>query len=350
MDADVATNADFTIAATNRSLSEAEDGVNYNPSGVSHATFGTDSDMNDNYPSEIEGLIVVRDDLTFQNNARVRGSVIAGDDISSNGGSPGSRLPARRLYSPPPGLLGHFPKTVSRPLSVRKARLASKPPGVRCQAHYTSPDNAWLVLTPVTCHPVTYSPLHRRPLLDLLDCYRHAFPAEVGCRRSDRRAWSRPTPIASSGPAGRGTSRGRPGSCRPTDHAACSTHHRKLDRWLQLGGHADGQTRNRGSRPPRSPRGVRHDGLRLRADRRRLLPFDLDVHQIPARYDAAGRLIEDAHEHHDVRFLLVARAGQELATSDESHEVRWFTSDEVLRLTDEESVLRMLHKAARILN
>ena len=81
-----------------------------------------------------------------------------------------------------------------------------------------------------------------------------------------------------------------------------------------------------------------------------LLPLDLDVHLIPARYDAAGRQIEDAHEHHDVRFLLVAQPGQEVAASDESHEIRWFTTEEVLRLTDEESVLRMLYKAAELID
>jgi len=80
-----------------------------------------------------------------------------------------------------------------------------------------------------------------------------------------------------------------------------------------------------------------------------LLPLDLDVHQIPARFDAAGNMIEDAHEHHDVRFLLVAHPGQEIAVSDESHELGWFTSEEVLRL-NEESVLRMLYKAAAILD
>jgi hypothetical protein len=78
------------------------------------------------------------------------------------------------------------------------------------------------------------------------------------------------------------------------------------------------------------------------------MPLDLDVHDIPARYDAAGQLIEDAHEHHDVRFLLVARAGQSIHVSDESHEVAWFTTEEVLRVTDEESVLRMLYKAAAL--
>jgi hypothetical protein len=74
-----------------------------------------------------------------------------------------------------------------------------------------------------------------------------------------------------------------------------------------------------------------------------LLPLDVDVHLIPPHCDAAGNEIEDAHEHHDIRFLLVARHEQ-VTVSDESHDLRWFTPDEVAQVTAEESVLRMLRK------
>jgi 8-oxo-dGTP pyrophosphatase MutT (NUDIX family) len=127
-------------------------------------------------------------------------------------------------------------------------------------------------------------------------------------------------------------------------------HHRKLDRWLQLGGHADGQPHVElvALREAREESGMTHfDLLPIHGS---LLPLDLDVHEIPARYDAHGQLVEDAHEHHDVRFLLVAHAGQPIRASDESHDVAWFTADEVLRVTDEPSILRMLYKAAELLD
>ena len=65
------------------------------------------------------------------------------------------------------------------------------------------------------------------------------------------------------------------------------THHRKLDRWLQLGGHADGQwhVEEVALREAREESGLTRfdivpiDGV--------LMPFDVDVHEIPARYDAA---------------------------------------------------------------
>jgi hypothetical protein len=79
------------------------------------------------------------------------------------------------------------------------------------------------------------------------------------------------------------------------------------------------------------------------------MPFDVDVHRIPARYDAQGRLVEDAHEHHDVRFLLLARS-ETITVSDESHEIAWCTAEEVRARAGEESVLRMLEKALALLD
>ena len=60
VDADTAANADFSLGATNRTLSEKENGVNFNPSGTAHDDFGQDADTNDIYPSEIRGLIAIR--------------------------------------------------------------------------------------------------------------------------------------------------------------------------------------------------------------------------------------------------------------------------------------------------
>jgi hypothetical protein len=80
------------------------------------------------------------------------------------------------------------------------------------------------------------------------------------------------------------------------------------------------------------------------------MPFDVDVHEIPERRDEQGNLIEDAHEHYDVRFLLVARSDEVIRVSDESHDVAWFTPDEVRERTDEESVIRMLTKALDLLS
>jgi 8-oxo-dGTP pyrophosphatase MutT (NUDIX family) len=185
--------------------------------------------------------------------------------------------------------------------------------------------------------------MHRRPLLEMLARYRRVFPGEadvvdrvcqlVECHPRCFERECRPGHIT-----------GAAWILAPDRRRCLLAHHRKLGRWLQLGGHADGQwqVEHVALREAREESGmhcfefVPIDGV--------LIPFDVDVHQIPPRFDARGQLIEDAHEHHDVRFLLIAHPGQELCASDESHDIGWFTPDEVLELTDEESVLRMLHK------
>ena len=110
------------------------------------------------------------------------------------------------------------------------------------------------------------------------------------------------------------------------------THHRKLERWLQLGGHSDGDP---------DPLAValrearEESGLPVRALDEAI--FDLDVHLIPARG------LEAAHLHFDVRLLIVAEHDR-FRKNDESHALEWVPVDGISALTEEESVLRMARK------
>lgn len=90
------------------------------------------------------------------------------------------------------------------------------------------------------------------------------------------------------------------------------THHRKLDRWLQLGGHADGD------------RDLAAVALREAEEESGLvdlvvLPeiFDLDRHWIPERADVPG------HWHYDVRYVVRTTGSEDFAVSDESHALAW---------------------------
>ena len=121
------------------------------------------------------------------------------------------------------------------------------------------------------------------------------------------------------------------------------THHRKLGRWLQLGGHVDGEPRVElaALREAQEESGM----VRFRFvpwSGGELVPLDLDVHTIPARRD------EPAHLHWDVRFLLQAEPGQQVVCSPESNELRWFTADELAQVTEEDSVRRLGAKAASL--
>jgi 8-oxo-dGTP pyrophosphatase MutT (NUDIX family) len=114
------------------------------------------------------------------------------------------------------------------------------------------------------------------------------------------------------------------------------THHRKLDRWLQLGGHADGDPDLLAValREAREEAGLAH--LRPLG----VAPFDVDRHRIPAR----GTVEE--HWHYDLRFLIEAHPAEPLVASDESHAVAWVPLCEVERLNPSESMLRMVRKTS----
>jgi len=113
-------------------------------------------------------------------------------------------------------------------------------------------------------------------------------------------------------------------------------HHRNLDRWLQFGGHCDGDEDivRVACREAAEESGI--DGLIL-ASRK---PFDLDIHPIPENQKRQ----EPAHLHFDVRFVLIAPENAEGRVSEESHALQWFTPREMLRLPLDEGLQRLTAK------
>ena len=112
------------------------------------------------------------------------------------------------------------------------------------------------------------------------------------------------------------------------------THHRKLDRWLQLGGHADGD------------RDLAAVALREAEEESGLtdlvvMPeiFDLDRHWIPERGDVPG------HWHYDVRYVVRVTGSEDFAVSDESHALAWRPIDALLTEPGiDPSIVRMATK------
>jgi len=119
-----------------------------------------------------------------------------------------------------------------------------------------------------------------------------------------------------------------------SEERALLTHHAKLDRWLQLGGHTDGDA----NLPAAAWReGTEESGINgIELDP---TPFDLDIHSIPARG------VEPEHLHLDVRFLGRAPRGAVEVVSEESIELGWFRPSEVAELNTDPSVVRLFDLA-----
>jgi 8-oxo-dGTP pyrophosphatase MutT (NUDIX family) len=117
-------------------------------------------------------------------------------------------------------------------------------------------------------------------------------------------------------------------------------HHAKLDRWLQCGGHSDGDpdTAAVALREAREESGMERFEFAQR-DSAGPLIFDVDVHVFPARR------AEPAHLHHDVRYLLIAAPDQVPRVSSESNALRWFPVELEHPELAHESLARLVRKA-----
>lgn len=123
----------------------------------------------------------------------------------------------------------------------------------------------------------------------------------------------------------------------PDRKSALLTHHRKLNRWVQLGGHCEGDAdvlatalREAKEESGISDFEVLKDGL-----------FDIDIHEIPERPG------EPKHEHFDLRFLFQSKTW-DFVMSDESHDLKWIPLNEIASYAPDSSVLRLLKKSLEI--
>ncbi len=110
-------------------------------------------------------------------------------------------------------------------------------------------------------------------------------------------------------------------------------HHRKLDRWLQPGGHADGDA------------DLPRVALREATEETGLVdlvvaeaPFDLDAHRIPARGP------EPEHWHYDVRFLVRATGSEQFQANHESRAMAW---RDIAEVADDAGIDASIRRMAR---
>ncbi len=113
------------------------------------------------------------------------------------------------------------------------------------------------------------------------------------------------------------------------------THHKKIGKWLQLGGHSDGEEDllKVSQREAKEESGINNFIILSKEI------FDMDIHEIPS----IGS--EPKHLHYDIRFLLEADPNIEpIVVSDESYDVAWIKLDDIHQLNSEDSIKRMVNK------
>lgn len=114
--------------------------------------------------------------------------------------------------------------------------------------------------------------------------------------------------------------------------------HAKLRRWLQPGGHADGDHELAGVALKEATEETGIDGLEV------VLPaVDVDIHAVD-HGDALGE-----HLHLDVRFLVLAPPGAVVTANHESLGQRWVRFDDLGAGTDEEGIVRLARAGRAVL-
>ena len=115
---------------------------------------------------------------------------------------------------------------------------------------------------------------------------------------------------------------------------ALLVYHKKLDKWLQPGGHCEDEdsvleTAWREATEETGIESIRPLDSRI---------FDVDVHPIPARGSEPG------HLHYDVRYLFQADSRQKIIVSPESRAVEWLLMNQILERSPHESIRRLVEK------
>lgn len=179
--------------------------------------------------------------------------------------------------------------------------------------------------------------MHRNKLIELLEDYQQRFPNEKAiCSefldfvKSNENCFDRELEI--------GHITASAFLLNPSKDKILLTHHKKLNMWLQPGGHADGESDV-------------HNVAFSEAEEESGLPdlqildqsiLDIDIHDIPARKT------EPAHKHYDLRLIIHSPNSEDYIVSDESHDLAWADLAKLEKWTTEHSILRMRDKYLKL--
>jgi len=128
------------------------------------------------------------------------------------------------------------------------------------------------------------------------------------------------------------------GSCfllDPSHGKILLLHHKKLEKWLQMGGHCDGECEMAqvALREAEEESGCKDLSLLL------FDIIDLDIHLIPERKN------EPEHFHYDVRYLGICHSPEKIQLAEEeSNDLAWFPFDKAFQMAKEPSMHRVFRK------
>ena len=116
-------------------------------------------------------------------------------------------------------------------------------------------------------------------------------------------------------------------------------HHKKLNKWIQFGGHSNGEKNllETALREMEEETSISNYNLVTKDI------FDVDIHFIPRTNNMP------AHYHYDVRFLIEADPDKnQISLSKESIDIIWVPIEEVCNYNSEDSIQRMVNKTQSI--
>ena len=110
-------------------------------------------------------------------------------------------------------------------------------------------------------------------------------------------------------------------------------HHKKLNKWLQPGGHCDGEENTLSVAIKEV---FEETGIQIIPKNQVII--DLDIHTIPEK----NQIPE--HEHFDIRYLFEANSNSNIVKNHESIALKWVEIDAISLFTEEESISRFVRK------
>lgn len=186
--------------------------------------------------------------------------------------------------------------------------------------------------------------MHRQPLLQLLRQHVPADPSEEAMTQTTI-AFIETNPDAFERSLLIGHVTGSAWIVSPDHSQTLLIHHRKLDRWLQPGGHADGNPNvaEVALREAQEETGltslrlISPDGSSIQTSQSPPI-FDVDIHTIPVHNGVPE------HLHYDIRFLLEADPNEPFGISEEIKNIHWFSLKIANDYANSESIFKLVRK------